>query len=441
MLNILNKIAATTKRTEKESILSELDESQATLFKRVATATYSQSHDFWVKVYPRSETHSGEIELIYAINQCMFYLTDRNVSGNKALEFLTDLDSKLSEDDAEVLNRIILRDLKCGATESTFNKIWPDLVYVHPYMRCSAMSEKSLAKIKLPCYSQTKEDGQYVDIIVSGDKVVTYKSRSGKEFAFNSPTLDVIFTQNASMVFMGEALVKDAEGNILPRTEGNGYLNGDDIDPSRLHFVLWDYIPLAAFNAKRCTTEYKHRLLLLKSVAENATTGQIEVVHTRVCHSVNDIIAHMQYNVDLGLEGIVIKNHDNIWFDGTSQGQVKFKIIFDVELIVVGIEEGTNSNAGKLGALVCESSDGLIKVNVGIGFNAKQRKEFFSEDMIGKVITCRANDIVQNKSNVDVWSLFLPRFVEIRTDKKVADTYEQILEQKNAFMETLKVIK
>jgi len=441
MLNILNKIAATTKRTEKESILRELDESQATLFKRVATATYSQSHDFWVKVYPRAETHSGELELIYAINQCMFYLTDRKVSGNKALEFLTDLDSKLSEDDAEVLNRIILRDLKCGATESTFNKIWPDLVYVHPYMRCSAMSEKSLAKIKLPCYSQTKEDGQYVDIIVSDDKVVTYKSRSGKEFAFNSPTLDVIFTQNASMVFMGEALVKDAEGNILPRTEGNGYLNGDDIDPSRLHFVLWDYIPLAAFNAKRCTTEYKHRLLLLKSVAENATTGQIEVVHTRVCHSVNDIIAHMQYNVDLGLEGIVIKNLDNIWFDGTSQGQVKFKIIFDVELIVVGIEEGTNSNAGKLGALVCESSDGLIKVNVGIGFNAKQRKEFFSEDMIGKVITCRANDIVQNKSNVGVWSLFLPRFGEIRTDKKVADTYEQILEQKNAFMETLKVIK
>lgn len=439
MLEILNKIAATKKRTEKEAILESLTPDEVPLFQKVAFSAYDQGHNYWVKKYPRATEHTGELELVYAINQCNAYLTNRQVTGNKALEFLTDLDGKLSENDAEVLNRIIQRNLKCGATESTFNKIWPDLIYVHPYMRCSTLSDSTLAKLELPCFSQTKEDGQYVDIIVDEQRNVIYKSRTGEQFAFNNPKNDSQFAKLDSIVYMGEVLVRDEQGNVLPRTEGNGYLNGDDIDTSRLLFVLWDLVPLKSFNNKKCAIEYRHRFNQLKQFTSNVHSKSIQLVDTRVCKDMNEVVAHMQDNVKLGLEGIVIKNQKGWWADGTSSDQIKFKIQFDVELVVVGIEEGTNANKGKLGALVCESIDGLVKVDVGGGFSAPQRVEFFTEDMIGKIITCRANDIVQNQKDLSVYSLFLPRFIEVRTDKTEADTYEKILAQKDAFIDTLKV--
>lgn len=442
MLDILNSIAATTKRTEKEEILKQLDESTATLFKQIAVAAYDNTHDFWVKVYPRAEVHTGEITLSDAVSRCMSMLSTRQLTGGNALKFLTDLDSKLSEDDAEVLNRVIERDLKCGATESTFNKIWEGLIYSHPYMRCSSFNLKNIERIKTPAFSQTKEDGQYVDIIVDKNSVVHYTSRTGKKFEFNTSDADKEFAEFAETVFMGEVLVIDEKGEYLPRSEGNGYLNKDasEIDPSRLVFVLWDMIPLQGFEAKRYNSQYVHRYSVLKNIVSASACNRIRLVNTRVVNSVDEIIAHMKEELERGKEGTVIKNFDMIWADGTSTDQVKCKIEFDVELRITGVLEGKNSNKGKLGAFECESEDGLVKVKVGGGFKAKDRVKLFDTALIGSIITARANDIVQDRNDLTVWSLFLPRYIKQRPDKNVADTYERILEQKNAFIEILEAI-
>lgn len=443
MLDILNKIAATSKRTEKEAILLSLEVDAESLFKKIAIATYDQGHDFWVKVYPRAESHSGELTLEHAISQCMSMLTTRQLTGKRALNFLTDLDSRLSEDDAEVLNRVIERDLKCGATESTFNKIWAELIHTHPYMRCSSFNLKNIERIKTPAFSQTKEDGQYVDIIVDDTGNVNYTSRTGKIFEFNTPDADKEFAVYHSTVFMGEVLVIDEKGEYLSRSEGNGYLNKDasEIDPSRLVFVLWDVVPLRSFNEKRCDSEYVHRYSILKSIVQSSGCNRIRLVSTRVVNSVDEIIAHMKEELERGKEGTVIKNFSMAWADGTSTDQVKCKIEFDVELRITGVLEGKNSNKGKLGAFECESEDGLIKVKVGGGFKAKDRVKLFDTALIGSIITARANDIVQDRNDLTVWSLFLPRYIKQRPDKNVADTYERILEQKNAFIEILEAIK
>lgn len=443
MLDILNSIAATTKRTEKEEILSSLDESSAKLFKQIAVAAYDNTHDFWVKVYPRAEVHTGEITLSDAVSQCMSKLSTRQLTGGNALKFLTDLDSKLSADDAEVLNRVIERDLKCGATDSTFNKIWPDLIYSHPYMRCSSFNLKNIGKLNMPAFSQTKEDGQYVDVIVDDKGDVHYTSRTGKKFDFTTPDADAEFSKSRSTVFMGEVLVIDEKGDYLPRTEGNGYLNKDssEIDPSRLVFVLWDIVPLEAFKAKRHSTEYVHRYSVLKNFISTSACSRIRLVSTRVVKTIDDIIAHMKEELERGKEGTVIKNFSMIWADGTSTDQVKCKIEFDVELRITGVVEGKNSNKGKLGAFECESEDGLVKVKVGGGFKAKDRIKLFDTSLINSIITARANDIVQDRNDLTVWSLFLPRYIKFRPDKNVADTYDRILEQKNAFIEILEAIK
>jgi ATP-dependent DNA ligase len=88
------------------------------------------------------------------------------------------------------------------------------------------------------------------------------------------------------------------------------------------------------------------------------------------------------------------------------------------------VEDGTGKYEGMLGALVCESEDGIIKVKVGSGFNDEDRKKIKKQDVLGKVVAVKYNARIRSKHEDE--SLFLPIFVEIREDKDQADTSRTI---------------
>ena len=77
-----------------------------------------------------------------------------------------------------------------------------------------------------------------------------------------------------------------------------------------------------------------------------------------------------------------------------------------------------------LGAIICESADGIVKVNVGSGFNDAQRKQYWKENLVDKIVAVKYNSRIKNKAGED--SLFLPVFIEIRNDKDIADKSKDI---------------
>lgn len=95
---------------------------------------------------------------------------------------------------------------------------------------------------------------------------------------------------------------------------------------------------------------------------------------------------------------------------------LKLKPALTVDLVVVGLEEGTGRNEGRLGALVCEGEDDgrLIRVNVGSGFSDTDRDEFWrdSETVVDMVAEVQADSITQNQDGT--YSLRFPRFVRFR---------------------------
>lgn len=438
MLNILNELAATNARTEKESILTNLSQADTVLFQKIGIAAYSPEISYNIKKYPRPTVYTGANTLSDAIDG-LKTLSSRQLTGKKAIEYTTRLEGSLTAEDGEVLFRIIKHDLRCGLTEGTMNKVWPDLIYTPPYQRCSSFNKKNLAKIHLPAFSQTKSDGMYVDIIATGGKVV-YRSRNCEVKPFNNQVTDGMFEQG--FVFMGEALYKDENGKIMSRKDGNGRLNADDVDTSRIVFVLWDIVPVGDYNARICKIKYAARLNTLK-VAIAGKSDALRLVATKVVNSTKDIIEHFKEEVAKGEEGTVIKNQDGIWADHTSPDQVKCKIEFECDLEIIALEEGTGKNAGRLGAAVCASSDRKLVTGVGIGFSDKDREALWNDPKtVGMIITVKANDVIKDR-NSDVFALFLPRnmsAVEVRSDKTTADTYERIVEQMNAFVDTLEAI-
>jgi hypothetical protein len=61
--------------------------------------------------------------------------------------------------------------------------------------------------------------------------------------------------------------------------------------------------------------------------------------------------------VNAGFEGIMIKNVDAPYECKRNTFWMKFKPVYDYDLTVIGIEEGTGKNKGRMGALVCEGID------------------------------------------------------------------------------------
>jgi ATP-dependent DNA ligase len=58
---------------------------------------------------------------------------------------------------------------------------------------------------------------------------------------------------------------------------------------------------------------------------------------------------------------------------------MKWKPVITVDLNIVGFEEGTGRNEGRLGAIICEGIDDgkIINVNVGGGLTDENRDEYW----------------------------------------------------------------
>lgn len=447
--DIIDALAATTKRTEKERILLMAGASRhADLIKKIFVATYDNSFNYWVKEFPMPETFLGSIDLEAAINR-LDAVKNRLITGNAAIAEVTNIASLLSSEEAVVFANIVKRDLRCGMTSGTANKVWPGLIYEHPYMRCSSFNEKNLSNIKFPAFSQTKADGLYIDVVIQKDGSSKAMTRSGQVLNIIPGPLATHLSLYPGKVLMGEALILKEDGSgYLSRKEGNGILNSDDVPLDRVVFVLWDAVDLDDWKAGKSKKNYQDRLNDLTKMIpdyspEYDLSYQMKLVNTRIVNSVEEVISHFKEEVEKGEEGTVLKDFSGLWGDGTSKYQVKIKIEFECDLVIVGWKEGKGKHKGKLGAFNFQSSDGLVDVWAGGGYSDAQRAAFFAvaDSMIGKVGTLKSNDLIQNRNNLEIWSLFLPRFIEIRTDKTESDSFDRVKEQRDDFVNILKAIK
>lgn len=451
MLEILDQIAATSSRNEKAEILQNLNETERNMFKRVAYLAYDPKVKFHIKEYNKENVeHAGCIALSAALYDLENIIASRQFTGNMAKRWIEDQYSMLSEDDAVVFDRVIQNDLRIGISQSSINKQFPGTIYEHPYQRCSEFSEKNLKKLKYPNISQTKMDGLYVDIIIQSNEV-EYVARSGLPLQLNSKEVDEKLLEIAeSRVLMGEVIVVDDDGSIMPRKKSNGYINSDEIDLSRVFFYIWDSVPYNDWLSKKCAVKYKDRLDEADAILIELgrSFDNFKLVDTKVCESQDDIIDHFRENRIKGEEGTVVKNYDAHWINGTSKDNVKIKVVFDCDLVAVGYKEGTGKYKGQLGAVTFQSSDGEIEVSIGTGFKDSERKKFAKNNFAlikeyisaARVAKIKANDITDSEAKPGMYSLTHGRLAEWRIDKSEADTREKITEQIKAFTDALQMI-
>lgn len=428
ILQILDSLVAVSGRNAKLDILrGEVGNENLKEFFRLALEPLIT---FGIKKIPEYTPNHSSVgdNLDWGMDQLVQSFSTRAITGNDAISHLTYILENVSADNAEVLTRVIEKDPKCGVAESSVNSVWKNLIMEFPVMKAMPHDEKTIQNINFPAYSQLKLDGARVQIVIEKGVVTAYSS-SGRPIETHG-FFDWFASVTENIVFDGELLVTEATGKFMERKKGNGIVNRAvkgtiPVDQAKqLHFVAFDIVPISDWKAGVWNKHYDSRFDSLvrysKKFRHNAS-----VVQTKMVASEREAITHFKDLYKDGHEGTILKDAKGIWENKRSKYQIKLKGILTCDLRVVAVEEGTGKNKGKIGALVCESSDGLLQVNVGTGLTDKDRAEnpkFF----IDSIVEVQYNERIVNKTNGSKWSLFLPRFVQVRIDKAVADSLELI---------------
>lgn len=427
ILNILDEISSNNSRTHKINILKREENNE--ILKKVIVLALSPMIIFHIRKIPDYEhTHKNYWDLSKALDS-LKNLSDRIVTGNAAIQFLKELLSTVSSDDAEVIKRIIAKDLKCGIQAATVNKVWPGLIQEYPVMLCEQFDQKLVDKIKWPAYVQRKEDGMRFNAIVKNGHC-EFRSRNGKEIdlkGYLSPEFKRMTSIQDSIVYDGE-LICFIDGKPLDRKTSNGILNKaikgtiSQEEANTVHAILWDMIPYSDFIKGKGEVPYSERFEI--HLMNLFLPEKIHIVPSSLCKNMNEALEKFDNWLSQKFEGAVIKSRFGVWEDKRSQNLIKLKNELTCELRIKNIEEGTGKNVGRLGAFDCATEDNILMVNVGTGFSDDQRIKYFDQSLVDKVITVRYNEKIQDKNGK--WSLFLPVFVEIREDKYEADNFGDI---------------
>lgn len=369
-------------------------------------------------------------------------LSSREFSGKTALIQVGFSLRELTPKSAELLRRVILKDLKIGAGVTLTNKAFPGLITEFPYMRCSLPKKSNMDKFKWTqgIFSQLKANGSFARVTRT-EEGVDITTRQGN--VYPAGTLLEIRASAYDLFgptdeLHGELLVfKD--GVCLPRPEGNGILNsllqGGTLEPGyEVRFSAWDLVDTGfAVVGGRYEVPYGTRFAnLVEALRGFPDNAPINLIECRVVYSKEQAYTHYREKLALGLEGTVVKSPDAIWEDADSADQVKLKLEVDVDLKIVGFRGGTAGarTEATFGSVLCQTIDGQLEVAVS-GFKRDMEAYIHEhrDSILGKIMCVRANEVVMPSPSSPLYSLFHPRFVELRNDKVEADTLQQVRDQ------------
>lgn len=445
--SIIVKLSQTSSLKEKESILRENADNE--VLREVFRVAYSKEMNFFVRNFKVQFQFDGRTPLMESIGLLIENIASRRYTGDDAKSYMTQLVQTCEE--PALLEAIINRDLACGIQTTLTNKVWKDLITEPPYQSYTLFKEDLLRKFNYKgAFSDEKMDGLYADIMVWPEQVI-YRSRSGKELNFRllkdvEDRLMATAAERGAFVAHGEGLVIDSKGlhGVMERAEGNGYLNQDpdDIDRNLVRVVIWDMVTMDEYIARKSKTAYSVRRTEAEKLVSAVDRGyHFRMVTGRKINSLKEAIDHF---IEMRLqkkEGTVLKEANMPWGDNKTKKGVKLKNEFDVDLVVIGTTPHKKDPA-LVGSLICQARDGLLEVGVGSGLTDALRKKP-AEYFIGQIITIKANDITKSETK-ELQSLFLPRlnykFVEIRTDKTVANSLEEVIEASDSLLDLLRAI-
>ncbi len=413
---------------EKALMAAKLGSADAQAFLFNCYQAYNPFYTFNVKQVPETQGLTGKPNdwpVFWALCEA---LRTRSETGHAARDHIERVSQQFDSDEwNNMARRVLIKDLRCGISEKTLNKVLGKTEWKIPVFTCQLAQDSTDRPAKMVGVKrlECKLDGVRVLAVVSGNSCTLF-SRNGKEFANFPQIAEAILDQRRAFQYgrgTGGHFVLDGEivGESFQKLMKQAHRKSD-AQTDNMVYHIFDIIPLDAFKEGHCNLQQYKRIEWL----ESARSQLLETDCLRIMNGLDvdldtaeghDIMnRYAQDCVAEGFEGIMIKNLGAPYECKRSSFWMKWKPTISVDLEIVGFEEGTGRNEGRLGAIICEGEDNdrRIRVNVGTGFSDALRDEYWAsrDDLLGHLVEVQADAVTQNQDGS--YSLRFPRFLRFR---------------------------
>ena len=453
---ILDQISLEPGSNKKIEILTQYRDNKT--LEKVLYLTYSNRVKFYIRQIPEYNTFNIDSPIVHleeALDR-LDVLSSREKTGNEGINYLVDILSSLTKDDAYVVERIIDKDLKIGMARTNINKVFPKLIEKTPYMGAKSFSEKGAKEILNGgiALSQVKMDGRYCNAIVE-DGEVYLESRSGETTLITGAKILDELSRFDNCVLNGELTIPG-----INRNESNGIINsvisittklskGENIDKdkeniikrhglsyddalSKIVYTVWDIIEIEEYHDGKSETPYNQRLQSLMRNILQVECDKVEIVEYKIVTSYEQAMSHFVETLGRGLEGTILKSNTGEWKDSKPKWQIKMKLEIDIDMKITGFNYGTpgTKNEHVISSLTVESSCGRVVTRPG-GISESDMTYITNnqENLMGSIVEMKCCGL--SKDNEGNYSTLHPVFKVLRDDKETADSLDQIVSIEN----------
>lgn len=330
-----------------------------------------------------------------------------------------------NDEEKEFFNRVVTRNLPLGFDVKILNKAIPNLVPTWDCCLCAKYYDKpSLVDGTREFGISVKIDGNR-GIIVKENGNVKIISRQGKIWeGLIEVEEDIKNLKADNIVFDGELTIDDfvkyPSKDVYKMT--SKLISTKDKEKRGITFNVFDCMSLSDWNKKDCSFTYKERHDKLRDILSSTEHKHLNLVEDiYVGNDPSKIEEFMKGIVRTDdWEGLVIKFLDSKYSWKRTNDWLKVKAFDEMDLIIRGVEEGTNANKGRLGALICDIEHptlGHIEAKVGSGYSEDERIRFYTmkDELIGRVISVQYFEQTEN-TTTHVKSLRFPVFLELKEE-------------------------
>jgi ATP-dependent DNA ligase len=427
---LIEDIADTSSRTEKERLVGHLAASDLGLF--VIKWAYDPFITYGVTAAP-TESAEGRFEFRASLVEPLLRkLASRELTGMAAEREIGEVMQVLNKDGARLLFLILSKDLKCGIAESTINSAAPGTIPTFAVQRAIPYEPKRLKSGKT-YKAEFKLDGNR-NTFLAKDGNGGFFTRSGKrvpalDFLVPSVIKAAAYAAQAGSDALKKVLIGDRPGSIsslnfmldgeamMGLFEDTGALRRKDTDAIGAELHLYDFMDFHDFDAPGAVGDplAARRLLLSefvqlakKALADTPSPNTIQIVPQFFVNNDDEVqqlfqrarsmtlaaylargdaekeAALLKTTIDKAtgkpkvLEGIVIKDMDALYEKRKSAAWMKLKNEETKDLRVTGAYPGephTKYENAMGGANVDHEG---VTVNVGGGWSDAEREALWA---------------------------------------------------------------
>ena len=406
--DILEQISSTRGSIAKADILKEHTEN--IWLQKVLRYGLDQMMPFHIVKVPKVKLVDRDHRLTENIRWAHFFHTadrcaSRDVTGNEAINEMHSVLKGSTIEEEQWMRKILKKRLSLGVGIKSVNKVHPGMI---PVFEVALAQKFELKRIKdmEHVYVEPKLDGiRCFAIVKDGDAKLF--ARSGKLISNFDSTIGFTLAGLGDGCYDGELMGEDFVALMRQA------YRKDNVDIEHAYLSLFDYLPLEEWQSDNPVTSTKDRYIELQRRISSCKMPRYVKVVERYTRSANleDIMALHHTFVQAGYEGAMVKTIDAPYRFGRSYDVMKVKEFHDVDLPIVGLEEGTGRHAGRLGAVKINFNGVIVKV--GSGFSDEQREQVWNDQIsfLGRIIEVRYQEVTPDGS------LRFPTFVCFRNDR------------------------